>query len=62
MIVDERLTTYINSLGTSNTKILDTIEKEALQSFVHSRDGLQIKMVSGLVKYKAVCSKHHHPR
>ncbi|MBQ1801874.1 O-methyltransferase [Lachnobacterium bovis] len=34
MIVDERLTTYINSLGTSNTKILDTIEKEALQSFV----------------------------
>ncbi|WP_027422112.1 O-methyltransferase [Lachnobacterium bovis] len=34
MIVDERLTTYINSLGSSNTKILDTIEKEALQSFV----------------------------
>ncbi len=34
MIVDERLTTYINSLGSSNTEILDIIEKEALQSFV----------------------------
>ena len=34
MIVDERLVTYINSLDTGNTKILDQIEKEALDTFV----------------------------
>lgn len=34
MIVDERLVTYINSLDTGNTKILDEIEKEALDTFV----------------------------
>lgn len=34
MIVDERLVTYINSLDTGNTRILDTIEKEALDSYV----------------------------
>ena len=34
MIVDERLVTYINSLDTGNTKILDQIEKEALDAFV----------------------------
>jgi predicted O-methyltransferase YrrM len=34
MIVDERLVTYINSLDTGNTKILDAIEKEALDSYV----------------------------
>lgn len=34
MIVDERLVTYINSLDTGNTAILDTIEKEALDSYV----------------------------
>lgn len=34
MIVDERLVTYINSLDTGNTKILDVIEKEALETYV----------------------------
>ena len=34
MIVDERLVTYINSLDTGNTPILDAIEKEALDSYV----------------------------
>jgi len=34
VIVDERLVTYINSLDTGNTKILDQIEKEALDTFV----------------------------
>lgn len=34
MVVDERLVTYINSLDMGNTAILDTIEKEALDSFV----------------------------
>lgn len=34
MIVEERLVTYINSLDTGNTKILDQIEKEALDTFV----------------------------
>lgn len=34
MIVDERLVTYINSLDTGNTKILDEIEKEAVASYV----------------------------
>lgn len=34
MLIDERLVTYINSLDTGNTAILDTIEKEALDSYV----------------------------
>ena len=34
MIIDERLVTYINSLDTGNTEILDTIEKEALDTYV----------------------------
>ena len=34
MIVDERLVTYINSLDTGNTPILDTIEREALDTYV----------------------------
>ncbi len=34
MIVDERLVTYINSLDTGNTPILDAIEREALDSYV----------------------------
>lgn len=34
MVVDERLVTYINSLDTGNTEILDTIEKEALETYV----------------------------
>ena len=34
MIVDERLVTYINSLETGNTEILDEIEREALQADV----------------------------
>lgn len=34
MIVDERLVTYINSLDTGNTKMLDTIEREALEDYV----------------------------
>ena len=33
-IVDERLVTYINSLDTGNTKVLDEIEREALDSYV----------------------------
>jgi predicted O-methyltransferase YrrM len=32
--VDERLVTYINSLDMGNTEILDTIEKEALDTYV----------------------------
>ncbi len=34
MIVDERLVTYINSLDTGNTEVLDEIEKEALEGLV----------------------------
>ena len=34
MIVDERLVTYINSLDTGKTKVLDAIEHEALDSYV----------------------------
>lgn len=34
MIVDERLVTYINSLDTGNTEILDRIEKEAIETYV----------------------------
>ena len=34
MIIDERLVNYINSLDTGNTEILDTIEKEALDTYV----------------------------
>ena len=34
MIVDERLVTYINSLDRGNSKILDEIEKEALDTYV----------------------------
>lgn len=34
MIVDERLVTYINSLDTGNTAILDQIEREAIDGYV----------------------------
>lgn len=34
MVVDERLVTYINSLETGNTKILEVIEQEALRDYV----------------------------
>lgn len=34
MIVEERLLTYINSLGTGNTDFLNRLEKEALDTFV----------------------------
>lgn len=34
MIVEERLTTYINSLETGNTELLNRIEREALDTFV----------------------------
>ncbi|MBD5556130.1 MAG: O-methyltransferase [Roseburia sp.] len=34
MIVDERLVSYINSLDTGNTEILDQIEREALAGYV----------------------------
>ena len=34
MIVNERLVTYINSLDTGNTEILEQIEKEAQENFV----------------------------
>lgn len=34
MIVNERLVTYINSLDQGNTKVLDDIEREALETYV----------------------------
>ena len=34
MIVDERIVTFINSLDTENSKILEAIEREALASGV----------------------------
>ena len=34
MIVDERIRTFIHSLETENSEILETIEKEALDTFV----------------------------
>lgn len=34
MIIDERMVTYINSLDTGNTEILDLIEKEAIDNYV----------------------------
>ena len=34
MIVDERLVTYINSLDTGNTPILEQIEQEAIEAYV----------------------------
>ena len=34
MIVDERIVTFINSLDTENSRILEDIEKEALSADV----------------------------
>lgn len=34
MVVDERIVTFINSLETVNSEVLETIEQEALDSFV----------------------------
>ncbi len=34
MIVEERLTTYINSLEQGNTPLLEEIEREALENYV----------------------------
>lgn len=34
MIVDERMVTFINSLETENSEILEIVEKEALETFV----------------------------
>lgn len=34
MIVDERLTAYINSLDSGNTALLDRIEREAIETYV----------------------------
>lgn len=34
MIVDERITTFINSMDTENSGILEAIEKEALETYV----------------------------
>ena len=34
MIVDERIVTFINSLDTKNSEILETVEREALASSV----------------------------
>ena len=34
MIVDERIITFINSMDTENSEILETIEQEALASDV----------------------------
>lgn len=34
MIVDERMTAFINSLNPGNTEILDQIEREALDAYV----------------------------
>lgn len=34
MIVDERIVTFINSMETENSKILETIEREALDTYV----------------------------
>ncbi|MDD3140199.1 MAG: O-methyltransferase, partial [Lachnospiraceae bacterium] len=34
MIVDERMVTFINSLETENSKVLEVIEKEAIDTFV----------------------------
>ena len=34
MIVDERMVTFIHSLETENSEILETIEKEALDTYV----------------------------
>ena len=42
MIVDERLVTYINSLDTGNTEILDEIEREALETYVHLQEGFPL--------------------
>ena len=38
MIVDERMVTFIHSLETENSEILETIEKEALDTYVPIRD------------------------
>ena len=49
MIVDERLVTYINSLDTGNTSILDQIEQEALENYVpiiRKRDAAVFKAAS----------------
>ena len=34
MIVDERMVTYIHSLESSEREIIETIEQEALETFV----------------------------
>ena len=46
MIVDERLVTYINSLDTGNTAMLDQIEREATAAlhFIIHRRNLRINL------------------
>ena len=34
MIVDERIVTFINSLETENSEILEAVEQEALSTYV----------------------------
>jgi predicted O-methyltransferase YrrM len=57
MIVEERLVTYINSLDTGNTAVLDAIEREALDSCVPIiRREMQsfLKMLLAMIKPKRI--------
>jgi predicted O-methyltransferase YrrM len=57
MIVEERLVTYINSLDTGNTAVLDAIEREALDSCVPIiRREMQsfLKMLLAMTKPKRI--------
>jgi predicted O-methyltransferase YrrM len=57
MIVNERLVTYINSLDTGNTAVLDAIEREALDSYVPIiRKEMQsfLKMLLAMTKPKRI--------
>ena len=47
MIVNDRITDYIQSLETSQGPVLDEIEKEALDQFVPKGDGSFFKNHDG---------------
>ena len=64
MIVDERLVTYINSLDTGNTRILDAVEREALDSYVPIiRKEMQsfLKLLLAMTKPKRILMAEYDP-
>ena len=57
MILDERLTTYMNSLAKDNTEALQEIEREALDTFVpiiRKETQEYLKLMLSIVKPKRI--------